>query len=124
MPAEDISICLEDLGFNVINVRLMMATQTARIRQTHVEPLPLFLVTLTRNIKSQEIFKLNSLNHVIIKVDLYRVQIGYDCQNFGHVWANCKHPLDICVAVVATCKANTESTPSCCICTLVEGETM
>jgi hypothetical protein len=31
-----------------------------------MEPLSLFLVTLTRNIKYQEIFKLNSLNHIFI----------------------------------------------------------
>jgi hypothetical protein len=93
-PVEDITNSLEDLGFNVINVRQMTATRRALNRQNHVEPLPLFLVTLTRSIKSQEIFKLNSLNHIIIKVQLYRAQTGleqcYNCQNFGHVWANCK----------------------------------
>jgi hypothetical protein len=55
-----------------------------------------YLVTLTRNVKSQKIFKLNSLNHIMIKVELYRAQIGltncYNCQNFGLVWANCKQP--------------------------------
>jgi hypothetical protein len=51
--AENISNNLEDLGFNVITVRQMMANRLARNGQTHVEPLPLFLVTLTRNIKSQ-----------------------------------------------------------------------
>jgi hypothetical protein len=51
MPVEDISNSLEDLGLNANNVRQMMATQTAPNGQTHVEPLPLFLVTLTRNIK-------------------------------------------------------------------------
>jgi hypothetical protein len=39
-------------------------------------------------------YKLNSLNHVIIKVEPYRAETGltqcYNCQNFGHVWANCK----------------------------------
>jgi hypothetical protein len=96
IPAEDISSSLEDLGFNVINVRQMMVTRTAPKEQTHVEPLPLFLVTLTRNIKSQEIYKLNSLNRIVIKVALYRAQIVltqcYNGQNFGHVWANCKQP--------------------------------
>jgi hypothetical protein len=32
----------------------------------------LFLVILKRNVESQEIFKLNRLNHIIIKVELYR----------------------------------------------------
>jgi hypothetical protein len=96
MPAEDISNSLEDLGFNIMKVRQMMATRTAINSQTHVEPLPLFLVTLTRNVKSQQIHNLNSLNYIIIKVELYRAQPDFthchNCHNFGHVWANCKQP--------------------------------
>jgi hypothetical protein len=76
IPAEDISNSLEDLGYNIINVRQMTTILTARKGQTHVEPLPLFLVTLTKNIKPQEIFKLNSLDHIIMKVELYRDQTG------------------------------------------------
>jgi hypothetical protein len=105
LPTEDILNSLENLGFNVINNRQMMATKTAPNRQTHVEPLPLLLVTLTRNIKSQEIFKLNSLN-------------------FGHVWANCKQtPLYLWCSGgylhrEGPEKKNTESMPSSCNCTL------
>jgi hypothetical protein len=95
-PMEDISNILEDLGFNIISMRQMTATQRARTRQTHMETLCLFPVTLTRNTKFQQIYKLNSLNHIVIKVEFYRAQIGlmqcYSCQNFGHVWANCKQP--------------------------------
>jgi hypothetical protein len=73
-----------------------MATRTAPNGQTHVETFPLFLVTLTRNVTSKEIFKLNSLNQTIVKVEFYRAQTGlmrcYNCPNFGHVWANCKQP--------------------------------
>jgi hypothetical protein len=36
-PAEDISNDLEDLGFNVINVRQMTVTRRACNGQTHVE---------------------------------------------------------------------------------------
>jgi hypothetical protein len=58
--------------------------------------LPLSLVTLPRSVKSQEIFELTSLSHVIIKVEAYRAQRGltqcYNCQQFGHAWANCKQP--------------------------------
>jgi hypothetical protein len=64
-PAEDISISLEDLSFNAINVMQMIVTRRAPNGQTHVDPLPPSLVTLTRSIKSQEIFKLNSLNHIV-----------------------------------------------------------
>jgi hypothetical protein len=38
---------LEDLGFNVINVRQVTATLRApNGQQTHVEPFPLYLVTV------------------------------------------------------------------------------
>jgi hypothetical protein len=65
-------------------------------------------------------------------VELYRVQIGitqcYNCQNFGHVWANCKQPPQClwCSGghLHSECpdNTNTESTPSCCNCIQVEGE--
>jgi hypothetical protein len=132
MTTEDISSGLDDLGFNVINAIQLMANRRAPNGQTCVETLPLIFVTLTRNVKSQEIFQLNGLSNIIVKVESYRAQTGltqyYNCQNFGHVWANCKQPLDVSGAVVATCignapeKRNTESTPSCCDCNLVEGE--
>jgi hypothetical protein len=35
---EDISSSLEDLGFNIINVRQTMAIQRATNGQTHVDP--------------------------------------------------------------------------------------
>jgi hypothetical protein len=53
---EDISNSPEDLGFKVINVRQMTATWTVPNGQTHVETLHLFLVSLTRSKKSQELF--------------------------------------------------------------------
>jgi hypothetical protein len=65
MPAEDISNNLEDLGFNVINVRQLMTNRRAPYGQTYVETLPIFLVTLTRNLKSQEILILNSLKKLL-----------------------------------------------------------
>jgi hypothetical protein len=77
-----------------------------------VETLSLFFVTLTRKIKSQEILKLNGLNNINIKVESYGAQTDitqcYNCQNFGHVVANCTHfPLpNVYGAVVATCIEN------------------
>jgi hypothetical protein len=50
---EDISNSVEDLGFNVINVRQMTAIRKKTNGQTHMETTPLFLVTLLKNIKSQ-----------------------------------------------------------------------
>jgi hypothetical protein len=91
-PAEYISNSLENLGFSMINVR-QLTIRRAPNGQIYVENLPLFHVTLTRNVKSREIFKLNSLNHISIKVESYRAQTGltqcHNCQNFGHAWANC-----------------------------------
>jgi hypothetical protein len=71
-PAEVIFNSLENLGFNIIDVRQLTTNRRSPNRQTYVENLPLFLVTLTRNVKSQEIFKLNSLKQIIIKVESYR----------------------------------------------------
>jgi hypothetical protein len=88
---EDISNNLEDLGFNIIDVRQMTANR--RAPQGAPPSIPGYL---NKKLKLQEIFKVNSLNHVIIKVELYRAQTGltqcYNCQNFGHVWTNCKQP--------------------------------
>jgi hypothetical protein len=53
-------------------------------------------MTLTCNEESPDIFKLDNLSQVIIKVQAYRAQTGltkyYNCQKFSHVWANCKQP--------------------------------
>jgi hypothetical protein len=116
-------------------MRQRTATQRAPNIKIHVETLPLLLVTLTWNIKSREIFKLNSLNHIIIKVELYRAQTGlmqyYNYQNYGHVWDNCNQQHPRCLwwwRRRPTCIGNAlkrwiqESMPSCCNCTLVEGE--
>jgi hypothetical protein len=58
--------------------------------------LPLFLITVPRSDKSLEVFKLTSLCYISIKVEAYKSQAGlaqcHNCQQFGHVWANCKQP--------------------------------
>jgi hypothetical protein len=109
-PAEDIFDSFEYLSFNVIKVRQMTATRRATHGQAYVEPHALFLLILTRNKKPQEILKLKRLNRIIIKTELYRAQIGltqcYNCQKFGHFWANCKQPFYVCGAMVATCIGN------------------
>jgi hypothetical protein len=93
--------------------------------------LPLFLITLPRTAKSQEIFNLNSLCHISIGVEAYRAQSGltqcHNCQQFGHVWANCRQP-PRCMWCGGghwhkECpKENASSTPVHCNCQLVEGE--
>jgi hypothetical protein len=92
----------------------------------------LFLITLPRTAKSQEIFKLQYFCHISIRVEAYRAQSGltqcHKCQQFGHVWANCRQP-PRCMWFAGghlhrECpeKENTSSTPVCCNCQLVEGE--
>jgi hypothetical protein len=109
-PAEDVSNSLEDLGFDVISVRQMTATRSASNEQTHEKTLALFLVTLTRNIKSQEILKLSSSNHIIIKVELYRAHIALQSAQTAKILAmsepTSSNPHNVCGAVVATCIGN------------------
>jgi hypothetical protein len=95
-PAEDISDVLVSLGFDVVSVKQMTSTRRSPPEESKVINLPLFLVTLPRTAKSQEIFRLPSLCHIAIRVEAYRTQNSltqcHNCQQFGHVWANCKQP--------------------------------
>jgi hypothetical protein len=130
-PAQDISNGLVDLGFDVISVKQM---SSARRSPDGCKPitLPLFLVTLPRTAKSPEIFKLSGLCHICIKVEAYKSQSTltqcFNCQKFGHVWANCKQP-PCCMWCVGShlhkdCpeKGSESLTPACCNCQLAEGE--
>jgi hypothetical protein len=131
-PAQDISDGLVSLGFDVINVKQMTATRRTPTEGTNIANLPLFLITLPRTAKSQELFRLTNLCHIAIRVEAYRAQNGltqcYNCQQFGHVWANCKQP-PRCLwcgggHLHKECpeKGNASSTPTCCNCRLTEGE--
>jgi hypothetical protein len=95
-PAEDICDGLVSLGFDVVNVKQMTTTRRSPPEVPKISNLPLFLVTLPRTAKSQQIFQLPSLCHIAIKVEAYRSQNAltqcHNCQQFGHVWANCKQP--------------------------------
>jgi hypothetical protein len=95
-PAEDISDGLVNRGFDVISVKQMTSTRRSSSEGETTRNLPLFLITLPRTAKSQEIFKLPSLCHISISVEAYRAQTGlmqcHNCQQFGHVWANCRQP--------------------------------
>jgi hypothetical protein len=93
-PAEDISDGLVSLGFDVISVKRMKTTRRSPPEESKVINLFLFLVTLPRTAKSQEIFRLPNLCHIAIRVEAYRAKNSltqcYNCQEFGQVWANCK----------------------------------
>jgi hypothetical protein len=94
-PAKDISDGLVDLGFDVVSVKQMSSARQSPDDSNPIT-LPLFLVTLPRTQKSQEIFRLSSLCHICIKVEAYKSKSFltqcFNCQKFGHVWANCKQP--------------------------------
>jgi hypothetical protein len=131
-PAEDISDGLVSLGFDVVSVKQMTATRRSPPEKSKITNLPLFLVTLPRTAKSQETFRLSSLCHIAIRMEACRAQNAltqyHKCQQFGHVWANCKQP-PRCLwcgggHLHKECpeKENTSSTPTCCNCRLVEGE--
>jgi hypothetical protein len=91
--AEDIYDGLVSLGFDVISVKQMTTTPP---KESKITNLPLFHLTLPRTAKSQEIFHLPSRCHIAIRVEAYRAQSAltqcHNCQQFGHVWANCKPP--------------------------------
>jgi hypothetical protein len=122
-----------NLGFDVLSVK---QTTTTRLSspdgKATTRNLPLFLITLPRTAKSQEIFHLLSLCHFSIKAEAYRAQTGptqcHNCQQFGHVWANCRQPPRCfwCGGghLHKECpeKQNPNSTPACCNCRLAEGE--
>jgi hypothetical protein len=74
-PAEDVSDGLVDEGFDVIRVKQMTTTRRSTTGPTNVN-LPLFLITLPRTPKSQDIFKLTSLCYIAVKVEVYKAQTG------------------------------------------------
>jgi hypothetical protein len=131
-PAQDISDGLTDLGFDIISVKQMTSTRRSPSEGSVPRNLPLFLITLPRTAKSQEIFRLTALCHISIGVEAYRAQNAltqcHNCQRLGHVWANCKQP-PRCLWCGGShlhkeCpeKDNAASTPACCNCHLAEGE--
>jgi hypothetical protein len=71
-PMEEISDRLVSLSFDVVSVKQMTATHRSPPKKSKIINLPLFLVTLLRTAKSQEIFRLSSLCHIAIRVEAYR----------------------------------------------------
>jgi hypothetical protein len=95
-PVKDISDGLVSLGFEVISVKQIKITRRSPSDISTTINLPLFLITLPRRAKSQEIFRLQSLCHIAIRVETYRAQNSltqcHNYQQFGHVWANWEQP--------------------------------
>jgi hypothetical protein len=84
-------------GFRHYKCQADVDQPSVDIREIRTPTTPLYLITLPRTEKSKEIFKLTTLCHVVIRVEAYRAQSGltqcHNCQQFGHVWANCKQML-------------------------------
>jgi hypothetical protein len=131
-PAEDISDGLMSLSFDVISVKQITTTRRSSPDDPKSINLPPFLIILPRSQKSQEIFRLQSLCHIVIKVEAYRTRNGltqcHNYQQFGYVWANCKQPLRCLwcqgghLHKVCPERENAASTSACCNCRLAEGE--
>jgi hypothetical protein len=122
-PEEDIAEGMVDIGFDVISIKQMSSVRRSPEGPTNTT-LPLFLVTLPRTTKSSELFKLSSLCHISIKVEAYKshniLTQCFNCQKFGHMWANCKQP-PRCLGCGGGHlhkdypeKGNASSTPACC----------
>jgi hypothetical protein len=130
-PAQQISDVLMDLGFDIISVKQMSTTRRSPSEGTVFKNFTLYLITLPRTAKSQEIFRLTAVCHIAIGVEAYGGQKSltkcHNYQQFGHVWANCKKP-PRCLwcgggLMHKECpeKENAASTPACCNCQLAEG---
>jgi hypothetical protein len=119
-PAKDLAEGLVYLGFEAISVRQMSTARRSPEGATSIT-LSLLLVTLPRTTKSQDLFKLSNLCHISIKVVSYKSHNAftqcYNCQKFGHIWANCKQPATWGgMNLHKDCpeKGNTASTPTSC----------
>jgi hypothetical protein len=95
-PAENICDGLVSLVFDIVSVKQMTTTCRSPPEESKTINLPLFLVTVPRRAKSQEILHLPSLCHIAMRVEAYRSKSAltqcHNCQQFGHVWANIKQP--------------------------------
>jgi hypothetical protein len=81
------------MGYEVISVK-QMAAKRPSAEGVNLVSLPLFLITLVRNQKSLDIFKISRLSNIIVKVESYKSNSGltqcYNCQRFGHTWVHCR----------------------------------
>jgi hypothetical protein len=90
-PTEEIYVGLGEIGFDIISVKQMSTTR--RSQGSSSTNLPIFLPSSE---KSQEFYQLISLCYIAITVEFYKSQSGltqcHNCQQFDHVWANCRQP--------------------------------
>jgi hypothetical protein len=83
--SEDIIVALQELGYEVISVKQMTKPPSPKGGVTHLS-LPLLLITLVRNQKSLDVFKISSLCNIIVKVEAYQSKGGLtQCYNWPHL---------------------------------------
>ncbi|GFX03167.1 nucleic-acid-binding protein from transposon X-element [Trichonephila clavipes] len=83
---EEIKQDLEILGYTPDRVNKLIGRKNKR-------PLPIFLITLPRNLDNLKIFDLKTLNYLSIRVEGYDgkgVTQCYTCKNFNHSSENCQ----------------------------------
>jgi hypothetical protein len=87
---------LVNAGFDAISVKQVSTIRRSPVERTITINFPLFLINLPRKSKPHEIFKLTRVCRISIRADMSKAQTGltqcYNCQKFGHVWANCNPP--------------------------------
>jgi hypothetical protein len=91
---------------------------------------PFFLITLARNQKASESFKLTTLCNILKRAEDYipksRPTQCYSYQRFGHIWVHYRQsPRRMwCEGGRRPEKRNSKSVPTCCICYLQDGESL
>jgi hypothetical protein len=85
--------------------------------------LPMFMVTLPSDSASKEIFQLDSIFHIKIRVEAYKTTGPaqcFTCQGFGHSSANCGHSARCvkcgCNHLTKECTKTADQAPKCCNC--------
>jgi hypothetical protein len=77
-------VALQELGYEVINVKQMTVKCPSPEGEVTLISLPLYLITLVRNQKSLDIFKISRFCNIIVKVEAYKSKSSlgkcYNCQ--------------------------------------------
>lgn len=117
VPSSDIETELEKKGHKVRNI------MNIRHRVTK-EPLPLFFVDLEPKDNNKDIFNLEFLHHIKIKIEAPRTKRTIiqctRCQNYGHTKTYCTKPFN-CVKCggshdTKTCKKPNNTPAKCALC--------
>lgn len=91
-PCELVKEALTELGYTVLEVSQLKSYRGKYPNKTIVK-IPIWLVELPRSSKSKEIFHLDSLNYLKVRIESYRRKRGvaqcYNCQAWRHVAKNC-----------------------------------